>query len=62
MDELNSVYIGFTKHSAIPEFKKLERDRNERLMPFYKRLALITLVPNVVRRFISIVLRKCTRE
>lgn len=62
MDELNSVYIGFTKHSAIPEFKKLEKNRQERLMPFYTRLVLITLVPNIIRRLVSFVLRKCTRE
>ena len=62
MDELNSVYVGLTKHSAIPEFKSLESKKNERLMPFYKRFILITIVPNIVRKFIAWILNSCLRE
>ena len=61
-DELNSIYVGLTKHSAIPEFKSLERTKNERLMPFYKRFILITLFPNIIKRFVSWVLKTCLRE
>ncbi len=62
MDELNSVYVGLTKHSAIPEFKSLESKKNERLMPFYKRFILITIVPNIVRKLIAWILNSCLRE
>jgi len=37
MDDLSYAYLGFAKHSAIADFKKLEKDRYEYVLPLYRK-------------------------
>lgn len=62
MDDLSYAYLGFAKHSAIPDFNKLEKNRYEYVMPFYKKFLILTSLPNFFRRFISWFLAKFTSE
>ena len=62
MDQLSYAYVGFAKHSAIPNFNKLEKDRYEYVMPFYKKFLILTALPNFLRRFVSWALGKFTSE
>jgi fatty acid amide hydrolase len=62
MDELSYAYLGFAKHSAIADFKILEKKRYEYVLPFYRKFLQLTSLPNFLLRFISWFLRKFTVE
>jgi hypothetical protein len=59
---MESVYLGFAKNAAFPNLLSLESNRYEYLMPFYKLMKFLMLLPNFFRNFIAGFLDRFTSE